>query len=109
VALEVHRKLVTVEGARKNYGVVVDPATYEVKTSETEALRAELKAKHVEYPSIYNRGGTLQELRDRSLEETGLPAPVAQWNEDPYGSHVKLPYVKQWYKTRRAEGDWKLE
>ncbi|KAK8089195.1 hypothetical protein PG997_004156 [Apiospora hydei] len=109
VALEVHQKLVTHEGARKNYGVVVDPVTYEVLTAETESLRAELKAKHVEYPSIYNRGGTLEELRARFLEETGLPAPKAQWSEEPYGPHANLPYVKEWFKIRKAEGDFKVE
>lgn len=109
VALEVHQKLVTLEGARDNYGVVVDPVSYEVDAAETEKLRAKLKAEKKEYPSIYNRGGTLDELRDMSLEDTGLPAPVAQWTEDPYGAHVQLPYVRDWYKTRKAEGDWKLE
>jgi 5-oxoprolinase (ATP-hydrolysing) len=109
VALEVHRKLVTIEGAKTNYGVVVDPVTFEVKVTETEELRAKMKTEKVEYPSIYNRGGTLDELRAKSVEETGMEAPVAQWIEDPYGAHVNLPYVQKWYKTRRAEGDWKLE
>lgn len=109
VALEVHRKLVTVEGAQNNYGVVVDPVSFEVKTTETEELRAKLQAEKKEYPSIYNRGGSLDELRDRSEKETGLPAPVVQWTEDPYGAHVQLPYVRDWYATRRAEGDWQLE
>ncbi|KAI1336905.1 hydantoin utilization protein-like protein A [Xylariaceae sp. FL0016] len=109
VALETHRKLVTIEGAAKNYGVVVDPVTYEVKTEETEALRAKIEAERTPYPSIYNRGGTLDELRARSVEDTGLPAPAAQWLEDPYGAHASIPYVTQWYKERRAEGDWKLE
>ncbi|KAK8056393.1 hydantoin utilization protein A [Apiospora rasikravindrae] len=109
VALEVHQKLITYEGAKKNYGVVVDPVTYEVQTAETESLRAELRAKHVEYPSIYNRGGTLEELRARCLEETGLPAPKAQWSEEPYGPHANLPYVKEWFKTRKTEGDFKVE
>ncbi|KAH9902046.1 hydantoin utilization protein-like protein A [Xylariomycetidae sp. FL2044] len=109
VALEVHRRLVTVEGAAANYGVVVDPATFEVRRAETEALRARLRAQHVAYPSIYNRGGTLDELRARSVRDTGLPAPVPQWVEEPYGAHARLPYVADWYEERRAEGDWKLE
>jgi 5-oxoprolinase (ATP-hydrolysing) len=109
VALEVHQKLVTLEGAKNNYGVVVNPATFEVEESETKTLRAKLTAEKVEYPSIYNRGGTLDELRAKSAEETGLPAPEPQWIEDPYGAHVNLPYVKEWYEKRRADGDWKLE
>ncbi|KAF3012402.1 hypothetical protein E8E14_010068 [Neopestalotiopsis sp. 37M] len=109
VALEVHQKLVTVTGARDNYGVIVDPVTFEVDSSGTEALRARLSAEKKECPSIYNRGGSLDELRSRCLDDTGLPAPRPQWNEDPYGAHVTLPYVQEWYKTRRAEGDWYLE
>ncbi|KAI0177101.1 hydantoin utilization protein-like protein A [Pestalotiopsis sp. NC0098] len=109
VALEVHRRLVTVDGARDNYGVVVDPATFAVREAETEALRGQMRANKKEYPSIYNRGGSLDELRARSLADTGLPAPRPQWSEDPYGAHVTLPYVQEWYKKRRAEGDWKLE
>ncbi|KAJ1327652.1 5-oxoprolinase (ATP-hydrolyzing) [Microdochium nivale] len=111
VALEVHRKLVTLEGAANNYGVVVDPETYAVKAAETETLRAKIKSERIapKTNSIYNRGGTLEELRQRSLAETGLPPPVAQWEQDPYGSHAAIPYVKEWFKTRRAEGDWVLE
>ncbi|KAI1874585.1 hypothetical protein JX265_004793 [Neoarthrinium moseri] len=109
VALEVHQKLVTVEGARANYGVVVDPATFAVDAAGTEALRADMAAAKVELPSIYNRGGSLDELRARAVADTGLAAPAAQWLEDPYGAHVQLPYVREWYKQRRAEGDWTLE
>ncbi|KAH8675959.1 hydantoin utilization protein-like protein A [Xylariales sp. PMI_506] len=116
VALEVHRKLVTLAGARDNYGVVVDPETFEVRAAETEALRAEMSAaKKVDglppssRSSIYNRGGTLDELRARALEETGLPAPVAQWVKNPSGPHTNVPYVREWYQTRRAEGDWTVE
>lgn len=110
VALEVHRKLVTVEGAAKNYGVVVDPVTFAVNEEETVSLRAKITSERVvTNTSIYNRGGSLDELRAKSVEETGLPAPVPQWHQDPYGSHVQLQSVRDWYKLRRAEGDWKLE
>ncbi|KAK8049447.1 hypothetical protein PG994_011177, partial [Apiospora phragmitis] len=93
-------------------GRLTDPlhaARRQGRAGEIESLRAELKAKHVEYPSIYNRGGLLDELRARCLEETGLPAPKAQWSEEPYGPHANLPYVKEWFKTRKAEGDFKVE
>lgn len=81
VAPEVHRKLVTTEGARGNYGVVVDPVTFAVKSAETEALRVRLKTEKKENPSIYNRGSSLDKLRDRSLKDTGLRAPVVQCAE----------------------------
>lgn len=110
VALEVHRKLVTVEGAKKLYGVVVDPDTYEVCESETTALRTELAAQNVDKEKpLYDRGGTLEELRASCLEETGHAPPEPQWIKDPYGPHVSVPYVKNWYKTMREKGGWDLE
>lgn len=63
VALEVRRKLVTAEGARENYGVVVDPITLELKSGETEVLRAEAEAAEtrnfVEGPR-YDKGGSIK-------------------------------------------------
>jgi 5-oxoprolinase (ATP-hydrolysing) len=114
VALEVQRKLVTIEGAAKNYGVVVDPVSYEVCASETEALRVSMKkegeeAKSGPYGALYDRGGAIVELREKCLEETGLPPPVPQWSKPPYGPHVAVPYVKQWYSTMAKKGDWDLE
>lgn len=112
VALEVHRKLVTIQGAATNYGVVVDEVTYEVNVEKTEELRAKMREERLNSkyePGLYDRGGTLAELKKKCLEETGLPAPTPQWAEDPYGSHVNVPYVKDWYKTMRETGDWVLE
>lgn len=110
VALEVRRKLVTVEGARRLYGVVVDPETYEVSAEETRRLRAEVIAQNVgkEVP-LYDRGGTLAELRESCLVETGHLPPQPQWAKDPYGPHVSVPYVQNWYKTMREKQDWDLE
>ncbi|RFU23874.1 hypothetical protein B7463_g12464, partial [Scytalidium lignicola] len=107
--LEVHRQLVTVEAAAKNYGVVVDPVDFSVKTIETDTLRAKMAATAPEKKLLYDRGGTLAELREGCLEETGLPVPKPQWEKDPYGAHVAVPYVQEWYKTMREKGDWDLE
>lgn len=110
VAREVHRKLVTVEGARRLYGVVVDPHTYEVCAQATQTLRAARAAAQAgKEPPLYNRGGSLAELRDSCLDETGLPPPEPQWAEDPYGPHVAVPYVVDWYRTMREKGGWDLE
>ncbi|KAK2733748.1 hypothetical protein FQN55_003155 [Onygenales sp. PD_40] len=113
VAMEVHRKTVTFEGARDNYGVVVSPADYSVDQAATDALRAEMRAAKLSLSSgkeegeeLFDRGGTLDELRASCLEETGLPAPIPQWEKDPYGPHVKLPYVEGWFKEMRGEGGW---
>lgn len=108
VALEVHRGTVTVEGARKNYGVVVNPSGYSVDQAATDALREEMTAERPsnKNPKLFDRGGTLAELRASCLEETGQPPPIPQWDKDPYGPHVAVPYVKDWFKLMRDRGDW---
>lgn len=112
VALEVSRKLVTVDGALKNYGVVVDGETFEVDKVKTKEAREKIvgaRDQEVYKNTVYNRGGTLDELRASCLEETGLEPPRPQWIKDPYGPHVALPYVQEWYKERMAKGDWVLQ
>jgi hypothetical protein len=83
VALEVERRLVTLEGARQSYGVVLSPGKHEnmrlvVNAPETTALRQELRDSRAASvsTSVFNRGGTIQELVDACEAETGLPPPV---------------------------------
>jgi N-methylhydantoinase B len=71
VALEVEQGLVTVAGAR-DYGVVIEDGALD--EAATEALRAEMRATRVD-PGLFNRGGTIEALRESCLAETGLPAP----------------------------------
>lgn len=105
VALEVKRKLVTVEGAKANYGVIICPDTTELDEVATETLRADIeKAEAGKVTPLYNRGGTLEELVKVCKEETGFDPPVPQWNEDVYGPHVALPYVQKWYQKGREMG-----
>lgn len=102
-----HRKTVASEGARKNYGVVVNPSDFSVDQAATEALRAEMKAARPKKKEnqLFDRGGTLAELRASCLEETGQLPPIPQWEKDPYGPHVALLYVKEWFKwTRETNG-----
>ncbi|KAL4948746.1 Hydantoinase/oxoprolinase-domain-containing protein [Aspergillus filifer] len=108
VALEVRRKLVTIEGARKNYGVVVKPEDLSVDEAATEALRKELVAARGEIDMGYDRGGTLMELRESCLKETGLAPPEAQWDAELYGPHVSLPYVQEWYSRMKEDKGWGL-
>ena len=72
VLQDIARRLVTPEGA-KRYGVIVseDGVFDEVAT---EARRAQLKAERGEV-TVFNRGGTIEELKARCLEETHMPAP----------------------------------
>jgi N-methylhydantoinase B len=72
VLADVRKGLVSIEGARR-YGVVV--AGDAVDESATRTLRATM-AQSREPIGLFNRGGTLDELKRRCLEETGLPAPA---------------------------------
>jgi 5-oxoprolinase (ATP-hydrolysing) len=103
----VHRRLVTIDGAARNYGVVVRSSDYTVDERATkelrEKMRLEKRVKPEEDMSI-NRGGTISELMAKCKEETGLEPPRPQWEKNPYGPHVGIPYVKQWYKTMREGG-----
>ncbi|KAI5358259.1 Putative hydantoinase A/oxoprolinase, hydantoinase B/oxoprolinase, hydantoinase/oxoprolinase [Septoria linicola] len=106
VALEVRRKLVTVQGAKHNYGVIINPKSLILDVGQTEALRADVeRAEAGKEAPLHDRGGTLAEIASRCKAETGFEAPVPQWEEEEvYGPHVALPYVQQWYKRGREVG-----
>lgn len=72
VLVDVRKGLVSVDGAR-SYGVVIDAGM--VDEPATFTLRAEMAAARPPI-GLFNRGGTLAELKERCLAETGLPAPV---------------------------------
>ena len=74
VALDVRRGLATVKGVRR-YGVVVGDDG-RVARDETETLRGEMAADRTEILLI-DKGGTIEELKARCLEETGFEPPVA--------------------------------
>ena len=74
VLTDVVRGLVSVEGA-KRYGVVID-ADQQVDVAATEKLRAKLVAERGDDIPIFNHGGTVEEIKARSLAETHLEAPV---------------------------------
>ena len=77
VVLDVRRKLVSPEGARR-FGVVISAAA-EVDQEATEALRQEMRQNRGEI-GIFNRGGTLEDLKARCMAETGLEPPVTpEW------------------------------
>lgn len=72
---DVNAGLVTAEGARR-YGVVVKGTTgaAELDAEATNALRAELAEGSGEL-SLFDFGGSIDELKSRCDDETGLPAP----------------------------------
>jgi len=73
VRKDVARRLVTAEGARR-YGVVI-AEDGSVDSAATEDLREKLRAERGEV-ELFNRGGTIEELKARCLEETHLEPPV---------------------------------
>ncbi|WP_439102557.1 hydantoinase B/oxoprolinase family protein [Congregibacter sp.] len=84
VRADVARRLVSVEGARR-YGVVI-AADGSVDSDATEALRRELRAARSDEQPLFNRGGTIEEIKARCEEETHLPPPIAP--QFPSDSHA---------------------
>ena len=74
VRQDVQRRLVTAEGAQR-YGVVIT-ADGSVDRAATQALRSERVAARGDDIPLFNRGGTVEELRARCEQETHLPAPT---------------------------------
>ncbi|MCK8514937.1 hydantoinase B/oxoprolinase family protein [Methylonatrum kenyense] len=77
VVRDVERELVSPGGARR-FGVVISAAGV-VDQQATDSLRKEMRQARGEI-GIFNRGGTLEELKARCLEDTGLEAPTTpEW------------------------------
>ena len=72
VRQDVGRRLVSRKGALR-YGVVIDDDGA-VDSDATHAMREELRGARSEI-TLFNRGGTIEELKARCLEETHLPPP----------------------------------
>jgi N-methylhydantoinase B len=72
VAADCERGLVSLQGAR-SYGVVVN-ADFSIDGQATQALRTEMTSKRPPL-TLFNRGGTIEEIKARCLEETSLEPP----------------------------------
>jgi N-methylhydantoinase B len=66
--------LVSVEGAKSNYGVVINGE--HIDDAATQACRAEMAAQQKQ-AQLFDFGGDIEDLRARCEAETGLPAPQA--------------------------------
>jgi N-methylhydantoinase B len=75
VAKDVDRGLVTLEGACR-YGVVLVNSTT-VDEQATRELREQMRIEAESNKEIFNRGGTIDELKARCLAETGHQPPSA--------------------------------
>ncbi|RGP53639.1 hydantoinase B/oxoprolinase family protein [Pseudomonas abyssi] len=72
VLVDIERGLVSVEGARR-YGVIIKDG--QVDAIETAELRQKMASERGEV-ELFDRGGTIDEIKSRCLAETGLPAPA---------------------------------
>ena len=80
VGKELRQGLVTANGARA-YGVVAD-ADGKIDAGATAALREAMRADSGR-GQLFDRGGTIEELRARCLAETGLEAPrQPEWGHE---------------------------
>jgi N-methylhydantoinase B len=70
---DVKRGLVSTEGALR-YGVVIN-AELMIDETQTSALRSKLISERGDI-SLFNFGGSIEEIKARCLAETGLPPPV---------------------------------
>ena len=107
VALEVARRLVTSEGARR-YGVVLglDMKVDEQKTAVLrEKMRELQRCRHGPTApgerEIFNRGGTWAELKAHCLKETGLFPPKDVRDINFRGPVTQLPWFKDWKIKQR--------
>ncbi len=85
VAQDVARGLVSIEGARR-YGVVVR-ADFSIDVEATETLRRQIAAGRKQPLPLFDRGGTIEELKARCKAETGFEPPrtpqFARWISAP--------------------------
>ncbi|KAF7312236.1 putative hydantoin utilization protein [Mycena indigotica] len=98
VALEVHRGLVSFEGA-KRYGVVVLP-DFSVDDAATNCLRSQMAGtRQSNRLDVFNRGGTVAELCSKAFEETGLHRPRPVGEVPLRGPMTGLPHIRAWMKA----------
>ena len=106
VALEVRRRLVTAQGARR-YGVVLDEDC-KVDVQGTASLRGVMKSllsRECAKEEVFNRGGSWEGLRANWLKETGLPAPVPPWEVNLRGPMTQLQWFKEWKAKHNSEAE----
>lgn len=73
VQMDVQRGLVSVEGAQR-YGVVLNE-DWSIDAAATDKLRKQMADAASGNTEIFNRGGTIEELKARCEQETGLVPP----------------------------------
>ncbi|CAK5272605.1 unnamed protein product [Mycena citricolor] len=103
VAREVREGLITPAGAR-HYGVQLTP-TGAVDLAPTTAARAQMAAAREGRAGVFeiDRGGSLRELFERCLDETGLPPPRLPSARTLRGPVAMMPDVLALHRRRQEE------
>ncbi|KAF9451234.1 hypothetical protein P691DRAFT_797109 [Macrolepiota fuliginosa MF-IS2] len=87
----------------RRYGVCLN-ATGGVDYPATESLRATMgPPQDALSKDVFNRGGSMRELKERCLEETGLPPPRLPSERVLRGPIAQMPYVSELHGRRRRE------
>ena len=93
-------------------GLVRDPSRYgvclttdgEVDIEATMSLRSRMgPSQEVLSKEVFNRGGSLKELQERCVEETGLPPPELPSMRVLRGPITRIPYVNELHARRGKE------
>ena len=102
VALDVRRGLVSPAGAAR-YGVFINEDCT-VHKPRTERLREKVrKARPPGWENrIFDRGGDMDDIRAKALEETGLEAPRYPWEVLPRGPMSGQKYIQDWFKKHKG-------
>lgn len=98
VLLEVRRRLISTEGARR-YGVIIKDLAIDLEAT-TELRREMAEARTAS--GLFNRGGSWDDLLKNCLAETGLPAPISPGEYPMRGPHTGLPHIREWM-TRHGQ------
>ncbi|KAL0578437.1 hypothetical protein V5O48_003536 [Marasmius crinis-equi] len=101
VALEVRQGLVK---DTTRYGVILT-SSGQVDTEATNKLRASMASTQAaKAKELFNRGGSIRELMEKCLDETGFPAPKLPSTRTLRGPPSRLEHVMELHR-RRAEED----
>lgn len=100
MAKEIQRGLIT-DSTR--YGVCLNEAG-DVDMEATRTLRLEMKPRQeLLSKEIFNRGGSMKELRARCLDETGLPPPKLPSGRNLRGPITQISNVNELHERRKRE------
>jgi len=100
VAKEVQRGLVK---DPSRYGVVIT-ADNEVDVHGTETLRRSMReSQDLLCKELFNRGGSLEQIKESCLQETGLPPPTPPSFRTLNGRVSQMKHIRELHERRKKE------